>query len=205
MLPDISGWSSKTDQNNAEWGNHYMWFRVDTASWWSLGAALMWIEQTYFVEPQHRLSTSLFFNPEVAGFVPFSLNVMASMLNGLKVAAGIIAATASVYERFTWHSARVTLTCQLRKLNYGWDKITSHLRHKSVESARIYGRLDAIGYADTAAKALSADASGVLAADLPEIDPLTKHAGMQDAIAAMEAMVVADDDKQSERASRRGH
>ena len=98
-----------------------------------------------------------------------------------------------------------TLACQLRKLNYGWDKITSHLRHKSAESARIYGRLDAIGYADTAAKALSADASGVLAADLPEIDPLTKHAGMQDAIAAMEAMVVAEDDKQSERASRRGH
>ena len=126
------------------------------------------------------------------------------MLNGLMVAAGIIVATASVYDRFTWHSARVTLACQLRKLNYGWDKITSHLRHKSAESARIYGRLDAIGYADTAAKALSADASGVLAADLPEIDPVTKHAGMQDAIAAMEAMVVADEDK-LERASRRGH
>ena len=63
--------SSKTDQNNVEWGNHYMWFRVDTSSWWSLAAALMWIEQTYFVEPQHRLATTLFFNPEVAGFVPF--------------------------------------------------------------------------------------------------------------------------------------
>ena len=58
--------SSKTDQNNVEWGNHYMWFRVDTSSWWSLAAALMWIEQTYFVEPQHRLATTLFFNPEVA-------------------------------------------------------------------------------------------------------------------------------------------
>ena len=162
-------------------------------------------EQTYFVEPQHRLSTSLFFNPEVAGFVSFSLSVMASMLNQLMIAAGIIVATASVYERFTWHSARVTLACQLRKLNHGWDKITSHLRHKSAESARIYGRLDAIGYADTAAKALSADASGVLAADLPEIDPVTKHAGMRDAIAAMEAMVVADEDKLSERAARRGH
>ena len=55
--------SSKTDQSNVEWGNHYMWFRVDTSAWWSLGAALMWIEQTYFVEPQHRLSTPLFFNP----------------------------------------------------------------------------------------------------------------------------------------------
>ena len=187
--------SSKTDQNNVDWGNHYMWFRVDTSSWWSLGAALMWIEQTHFVEPQHRLTTSLFFNPEVAGFVPFSLSVMASMLNELMVAAGIIVATASVYDRFTWHSARVTLACQLRKLNYGWDKITSHLRHKSAESARIYGRLDAIGYADTAAKASSADASGVLAADLPEIDPVAKHAGMQDAIAAMEAMVVSDAEK----------
>ena len=197
--------SSKTDQNNVEWGNHYMWFRVDTSAWWSLGAALMWIEQTYFVEPQHRLSTPLFFNPEVTGFVPFSLHVMAAMLNELMIAAGIILATASVYDRFTWHSARVTLACQLRKLNYGWDKITSHLRHKSAESARIYGRLDAIGYADTAAKALSADASGVLAADLPEIDPVTKHAGMRDAIAAMEAMVVSDDDKLSDRASRRGH
>ena len=82
--------------------------------------------------------------------------------------------------------------------------ITSHLRHKSAESARIYGRLDAIGYADTAAKALSADASGVLAADLPEIDPVTKHAGMRDAIAAMEAMVL-DADKLSEKSTRRGH
>ena len=119
------------------------------------------------------------------------------------IAAGIILATVSVYDRFTWHSARVTLACQLRKLNYGWDKITSHLRHKSAESARIYGRLDAISYADTAAKALRADASGVLAADLPEIDPVTKHAGMRDAIAAMEAMVVADDDKLNDKASRR--
>ena len=145
--------SSKTDQNNSEWGNHYMWFRVDTSSWWSLAAALMWIEQTYFVEPQHRLATTLFFNPEAAGFVPFSLRVMAVMLNELMVAAGIIVATASVYDRYTWHSARVTLACQLRKLQYGWDRITSHLRHKSAESARIYGRLDAIGYADTADKA----------------------------------------------------
>ena len=193
--------SSKTDQNNVEWGNHYMWFRVDTSSWWSLAAALMWIEQTYFVEPQHRLATTLFFNPEVAGFVPFSLSVMAAMLNELMVAAGIIVAAASVYDRYTWHSARVTLACQLRKLQYGWDRITSHLRHKSAESARIYGRLDAIGYADTAAKASQADASGILAADLPEIDPVTKHAGMQDAIAAMEAMVV-DADKLSEK--RRG-
>ena len=136
--------------------------------------------------------------------MPFSLSVMASMLNELMVAAGIIVATASVYDRFTWHSARVTLACQLRKLNYGWDKITSHLRHKSAESARIYGRLDAIGYADTAAKASSADASGVLAADLPEIDPVAKHAGMQDAIAAMEAMVVSDAEKLNESAGRRG-
>ena len=85
--------------------------------------------------------------------MPFSLSVMAVMLNELMVAAGIIVATASVYDRFTWHSARVTLACQLRKLKYGWDRITSHLRHKSAESARIYGRLDAIGYADTAEKA----------------------------------------------------
>ena len=34
---------------------------------------------------------------------------------------------------------------------------------------------------------------------------MTKHAGMKDAIAAMEAMVVADDDKLNDRASRRGH
>jgi hypothetical protein len=129
---------------------------------------------------------------------------MASMLNELMVAAGIIVATASVYDRFTWHSARVTLACQLRKLNYGWDKITSHMRHKSAESARIYGRLDAIGYADTAARASSADASGVLAADLPEIDPVAKHAGMQDAIAAMEAMVVSDAEKLNESAGRQG-
>jgi hypothetical protein len=51
--------SSKADQSNSEWGNHHMWFRVDTSAWWSLGAALMWIEQTHFVEPQHRLSTYL--------------------------------------------------------------------------------------------------------------------------------------------------
>jgi hypothetical protein len=65
--------------------------------------------------------------------------------------------------------------------------------------------LDAIGYADTADKASKADASGVLAADLPEIDPVTKHAGKQDAIAAMEAVVIADTDKPSEWATRRGH
>ena len=191
--------SSKTDQNNVDWGNHYMWFRVDTSAWWSLAAALMWIEQTHFVEPQHRLTTTLFFNPEVAGFVPFSLSVMAVMLNELMVAGGIIVATASVYDRFTWHSARVTLACQLRKLKYGWDRITSHLRHKSAESARIYGRLDAIGYADTAENASRADASGILAADLPDIDPVAKHAGMTDAIAAMEAMVIGETEKPRER------
>ena len=97
----------------------------------------------------------------------------------------------------------VTRGTLLGKLHYGWDRITSHLRHKSAESARIYGRLDAIGYADTAEKASKADASGILAADLPEIDPVAKHAGMQDAIAAMEAMVV-DGEVLDKRASRRG-
>ena len=55
--------SSKTDQNNVDWGNHYMWFRVDTSAWWSLAAALMWIEQTHFVEPQHRLATTSVLQP----------------------------------------------------------------------------------------------------------------------------------------------
>ena len=54
--------------------------------------------------------------------MPFPLSVMAVMLNQLMIAAGIIVATASVYDRYTWHSARVTLACQLRKLQYGWDK-----------------------------------------------------------------------------------
>ena len=64
--------------------------------------------------------------------------------------------------------------------------------------------MDAIGYADTADKASKADASGILAADLPEIDPVTKHAGMQDAIAAMEAVVIdADKPREARRAQER--
>ena len=173
--------TSKTDATGDVWVASDMWFRVDTSDPWSLGAAMLERERAYCTVADRR-STPLFFNPDVGSCVKYR---DAQHRQNLKELVG---ATFSEGDDVSdvWHSARVTLACQLRKLDKGWDVIQCHLRHKNPESARIYGRLEAVGYADTAAQASKADGSGVLPRDLPPIDPVEEKQSLDDAIAALE-------------------
>ena len=160
--------SSKPDQANLVWGGSPQYFRL-AGSNWNLAAQLLTLERDFPVPPDERHSTPLFFDPDTPDGVmrPFTLSRLASLLKTLMTfAIGKEAAATR-----TWHSGRITLAHKMRRANMSTSEIQCHLRWKSAESARIYGRIDGPRQADAVEMALTMDAKGVDSSTVPETEP----------------------------------
>ena len=186
---------SKTDYDNSKYGSTRMWFKVDSSDPWMVAKRLLDRERRSPCPPSKRHSTPLLLDPST-----MSAPTGATLVSWLQDVKAIYV-PAELANFLTWHASRVTLASKLVKMNKSWERVQTLVRWEGIASARIYGRAAAEAYSSDISDALSADAAGVTAAALPEIDPSAAMADLDSAIASSEADSAAASESRAANAS----
>ena len=154
---------SKADQFGDIWGVHPIHLPLDSSDRANAAAWLRRIELALPVRGEHRLDTALFVaDSSLAPLRHSTVDTYLGLL--LKLHFGTEAG------KYSFHSFRIGFACAL--LAAGCDPFTIQAlaRWRSVESLRIYARMNPDVYAAWVSKALTQRASSTSTANLPVID-----------------------------------
>ena len=165
---------SKADQFGDIWGVHPIYLPLDSSDPANAASWLRRIELSLPVHGAVRTQTALFvsdrkLNPLRHSAVDTYLGHLLQLVFG--IGAG----------KYSFHSFRIGFACALLAAGCDPHTIQALARWRSVESLRIYARMNPAFYASWVTKALTQRASSTSTANLPLIDA-------HDAIARLQAM-----------------
>lgn len=179
---------SKTDVDGSEWGQRPIWlpFRQDRCT---AAHALRVLELTFPVAPAARKEVPLFC--VARDHAPLRHKSLDDILHALLVEA--LGTTRA--KRYSFHSFRIALACELLAANASTELIQALCRWRSDASIKLYARLNPEDYAHWIMAAADQEATSILASNLPTIDA-------DDGIRALDAaaleLAAQEDDRDDE-------
>jgi len=156
---------SKADQDGTKFGTHPIYQIFDPSDSANAATWLRRIELTFPLHGALRLHSPLFFSNS-HDFSPILHSTVDRILGHL-LRFHLPPQTASNY---SFHSFRIGFACSLLAAGCPYDMIQALARWSSVESVKIYARLNPSDYSSWVAKALLQNTPSTTTANLPVID-----------------------------------